>query len=254
MLQLIAGFRISRIVYAAARLGLADLLQPRPADSATLAALTGTDPPSLHRLLRALASIGVLAEDEEGRFSLTTLGKTLRSDVPESLRAWAIFSLGDEHFRAWGELLHSVRTGEVAFDHLFGTDVWTYRAAHTEHAAIFDQAMAQLVKAYDASLVASYPFAAFDKLVDVGGGDGTLLIAILRANPGMRGVLFDLPHVAERARNGSTRRDFLNAARSFPVMRSLPCHPAETPICFRASFTIGMTSTRSRCWKPVARR
>ena len=200
MLQLIAGFRISRIVYAAAKLGLADLLHRRPADSATLASLTGTDPPSLHRLMRALASIGVFDEDEEGRFSLTTLGKTLRSDVPESLRAWAIFSLGDEHFRAWGELLHSVRTGEVAFDHLFGTDVWTYRAAHTEHAAIFDQAMAQLVKAYDASLVASYPFAAFDKLVDVGGGDGTLLIAILRANPSMRGVLFDLPHVAERAR------------------------------------------------------
>lgn len=200
MLQLIAGFRVSRIVYAAARLGLADLLHQRPADSATLASLTGTDPPSLYRLMRALASIGVLDEDEERRFSLTTLGKTLRSDAPDSLHAWAIFSLGDEHFRAWGELLHSVRTGGVAFDHIFGTDVWTYRAAHPEHAAIFDQAMAQLVKAYDASLVAAYPFRAFDKLVDVGGGDGTLLIAILQANPGMRGIVFDLPHVAERAR------------------------------------------------------
>lgn len=200
MLQLIAGFRVSRIVYAAARLGLADLLHQKPADAATLASLTGTDAPSLHRLMRALASIGVLDEDDEHRFSLTALGNTLRADAPDSLHAWAIFSLGGEHFRAWGELLHSVRTGEVAFDHIFGTDVWSYRAAHTDHAAIFDQAMAQLVKAYDASLVAAYPFAAFDRLVDVGGGDGTLLIAILRAHPRMRGVLFDLPHVAERAR------------------------------------------------------
>ena len=200
MLQLIAGFRISRIVYAAARLGLADLLHESPADSAALASRTASHAPSLHRLMRALASIGILAEDEQHRFSLTALGAVLRSDVPGSLRAWAIFSLGDEHFRAWGELMHSIRTGGVAFDHVFGADVWTYRAAHAEHAEIFDQAMAQLVKGYESSLVAAYPFASIAKLVDVGGGDATLLIAILRANPAMHGILFDLPHVAERSR------------------------------------------------------
>lgn len=200
MLQLIAGFRISRIIYAAARLGLADLLQENPSDSATLAALTGSHAPSLHRLMRALASIGIVSEDEQHRFSLTALGAILRSDAPDSLRAWAMFSLGDEHFRAWGELMHSLRTGGVAFDHAFGTDVWTYRAAHAEHAAIFDQAMAQLLDGYQSSLVAAYPFASIDKLVDIGGGDATLLIAILRANPAMHGILFDLPHVAERAR------------------------------------------------------
>ena len=200
MLQLIAGFRISRILYVAARLGLADLLRDSPADSAALASVTGTHAPSLYRLMRALASIGVLAEDEQHRFSLTALGNSLRSDVPDSLREWAIFALGDEHFLAWGELMHCVRTGDIAFNHVFGTDVWTYRAAHAEHAAIFDSAMAQLVKSYDASLVAAYPFAAIDKLVDVGGGDATLLVAILQANPAMHGVLFDLPHVIERAR------------------------------------------------------
>jgi ubiquinone/menaquinone biosynthesis C-methylase UbiE len=199
MLQLIAGFRISRIIYAAARLGLADLLQETPADSATLAALTGSHEPSLYRLMRALASIGIVAEDEQHRFSLTALGVILRSDAPDSLRAWALFSLGDEHFHAWGELMHSIRTGGVAFDHVFGTDVWTYRAAHAEHAATFDRAMAQLLDGYQASLVAAYPFASIDKLVDVGGGDASLLIAILRANPAMYGVLFDLPHVAQRA-------------------------------------------------------
>jgi hypothetical protein len=205
MLQLIAGFRISRILYVAARLGLADLLRETPADSAALASVTGTHAPSLYRLMRALASIGVLAEDEQHRFSLTALGNSLRSDVPDSLREWAIFALGDESFRAWGELMHCVRTGDIAFDHVFGTDVWTYRAAHAEHAAIFDQAMAQLVKSYDASLVTSYPFVTIAKLVDVGGGDATLLIAILQANPATHGVLFDLPHVAERARDRIAR-------------------------------------------------
>jgi hypothetical protein len=200
MLQLIAGFRISRILHVAARLGLADLLRETPSDSAALASVTGTHAPSLYRLMRALASIGVLAEDEEHRFSLTALGNSLRSDVPDSLREWAMLALGDEHFRAWGDLMHCVQTGDIAFDHVFGTDVWTYRAAHAEHAAIFDRAMAQLVKTYDASLVASYPFATIAKLVDVGGGDATLLIAILQANAATHGVLFDLPHVAERAR------------------------------------------------------
>jgi hypothetical protein len=201
MLQLIAGFRVSRILYVAARLGLADLLRDTPSDSAALASVTGTHAPSLYRLMRALASIGVLAEDERRRFSLTALGNSLRSDVPDSLREWAIFALGDEHFRAWGELMHCVRTGDIAFDHVFGTDVWTYRAAHAEHAAIFDRAMAQLARSYDASLVAAYPFATVARLVDVGGGDATLLIAILQANAATHGVLFDLPHVAERARD-----------------------------------------------------
>ncbi|HEX3632155.1 MAG TPA: methyltransferase [Casimicrobiaceae bacterium] len=201
MLQLIAGLRVSRVLYAAARLGLADLLRDGPSDSASLASVTGTHAPSLHRLMRALASIDVLAEDEQHRFSLTALGNSLRSDVPDSLREWALLALGDEHFQAWGQLLYSVRTGGIAFDHVFGTDVWTYRAAHAEHAAIFDQAMAQLVTGYDAKLVAAFPFATIARLVDVGGGDGTLLIAILQAHPAMHGVLFDLPHVAERARD-----------------------------------------------------
>ena len=205
MLQLIAGFRISRTVYAAARLGLADLLRDGPADSAALAGLTGTHAPSLYRLMRALASIGVLAEDEQHRFSLTPLGSSLRSDIPDSLREWAMLALGGEHFRAWGELLYSVRTGGVAFDHVFGTDVWTYRAAHAEDAALFDQAMAQLVSSYDASLVAAYPFATIGRLVDVGGGDATLLVGILQAHPAMHGVLFDLPHVADRARDTISR-------------------------------------------------
>src|SRR5258708_5740546 len=118
MLQLIAGFWVSRALYIAAKLGIADLLAAGPQESTALAAATGTHAPSLRRVLRALASVGVFAEDEQGRFALTPLGATLQTDVPGSLQAWATVQLGEDHYQAWGELLHSVQTGEVAFNHL----------------------------------------------------------------------------------------------------------------------------------------
>jgi ubiquinone/menaquinone biosynthesis C-methylase UbiE len=144
--------------------------------------------------------VGVFAEDEHGRFALTPLATTLRSDVPGSLRAWAIVQLGEEHYQAWGELMHSVRTGEIAFDHVFGTGVWQYRAQHPEHAKHFDEAMANMIGVYNVAVLASYPFSTIEHVVDVGGGDGSLLITLLQANPTMKGVLFDLPHVTERAK------------------------------------------------------
>ena len=196
---LVRGFWISRALWVAAKLSLADLLVEGARDSADLATATGTHPPTLHRVLRALCSVGVLREEDTGRFALTPVGATLRSDRADSLRAWTMVALGEEHYEAWGDLLHTVRTGQVAFEHRFGTDVWTYRTRHTEHAEVFDEAMAKHSGPFAANLVASYSFAGSARLVDVGGGDGALVAAILRAAPEVRAVVLDLPHVAAKA-------------------------------------------------------
>jgi len=200
MLQMIAGFWVSRALYIAAKLGLADLVQDQPKTITELAEATSTHAPSLYRVLRALASVGVFAEDNQGCFALTPLAATLRTDVPGSLRAFAIAELGEDHYPAWGEVLHSVKTGEIAFNHLFGMDVWQYRAQHPEDGRIFDEAMASFSSVVNAAIVASYDFSSIGKIVDVGGGDGSLIASILKTNPGMKGVLFDLPHVIAGAR------------------------------------------------------
>jgi hypothetical protein len=200
ILRMISGFRAARAIYIAAKLGIADLLKDEPKGSGELALATKTHASSLYRVMRALASAGIFAEDEKGRFMLTPIADTLRSDVPGSLRAWAILVLGEEHYEAWGDLMHSVRTGEPAFEHVFGMGVFQYEAQHPEHAKIFDEAMANLTGVYNAAVLANYPFSTIDKLIDVGGGDGRLIVTILQANPQMKGVLFDLPHVAEKAK------------------------------------------------------
>jgi hypothetical protein len=200
MLRMISSFRVSRAIYVAAKLGIADLLKDGPKSSDELARLTSTHSPSLYRVIRALASVGVFAEDEQGRFTLTPIAATLQSDAPGSLHAWAIMALGEEDYQAWGDLMHSVRTGESAFTHVFGTGVWQYRAQHSEYAKVFDEAMANLVGVYNEAVLANYPFSTIKTLVDVGGGDGSLLVAILRAHPKMNGILFDLPEVAVKAK------------------------------------------------------
>ena len=175
MLQMIAGFWVSRAIYLAAKLGLADLLKDGPQSSKELTQATGMHAPSLYRVLRALASVGVFAEDEHGRFALTPLAATLRTDVPGSLRAFAIAELGEDHYPAWGEVLHSVKTGEIAFDHLFGMDVWEYRAQHPEDGRIFDEAMASFSSVVNAAIVAGYDFSSL----------GTISVALqmLRGRP-----------------------------------------------------------------------
>jgi hypothetical protein len=200
MLRMISGFRVSRAIYIAAKLGLADLLKDGPKHTEELAEATRTHAPSLYRVMRALATMGIFAEDEPRRFALTPIAATLQSDVPGSLRAWAIMALGEEDYQAWGDLMHSVRTGESAFTHVFDMGVWQYRAQHPEYAKIFDEAMANLVGVYNAAVLANYPFSTIKTLVDVGGGDGSLLVAILEANPKITGVLFELPDAAEKAK------------------------------------------------------
>lgn len=200
MLRVVTNFWISRAVYVAAKLGLADLLKEGPQTAEEIAVATQTHAPSLYRVLRALAGAGILIEDEQHRFTLTAVGAVLRTDIEGSLRAWVSVQLGDEHYRAWGDPLYSVQTGEIAFDHIFGMGAWKYRAQNPAHAKVFDEAMANLTGIYNGAVLSSYSFSQFRRIVDIGGGDGGLLVAILQRNPGVKGVLVDVPHVAEKAR------------------------------------------------------
>jgi O-methyltransferase domain/Dimerisation domain len=195
MLQMISGFWLSRALYVAAQLGFADHLHDQPRTASKLAETTGTHAASVYRVLRALASVGVFIEDEQGRFSVTPLGATLRSSVPGSQRALAISELGGEHYTAWGDVLHSVQTGSIAFDHVFGTPVWEYYAAHPEEAQVFNDSMTGLTRLVEAAVLDVYDFSPFAKIVDVGGGHGGFLAAILRANPAATGIVFDAPQV-----------------------------------------------------------
>jgi hypothetical protein len=195
LLHMVTGCWISQALYVAAKLGIADLLQEGPQSCTRLAEATQMHAGTLYRVLRALASVGVFVEDEEGRFSLTPLAEPLRTDAPGSLRAFAIMLGAPEHWRAWEGVLHSVRTGQPAFDHVFGMPLFQYFAAHPEAARVFDEAMTSRSAQENTAIVAAYDFAAVHTVVDVGGGQGTLLTSILHVHPDACGVLFDLPHV-----------------------------------------------------------
>jgi hypothetical protein len=199
MLQLISGFWIARCIYVLAKLGIADLINDEPQTADDLAAATGTHGPSLFRVLRALASVGVITQDERKRFGATPLSDTLR-DVPGSIRAFAMTELGEEHYPAWGELLHSVHTGGIAFDHAFGENCWEFFAKHPENAKIFNDAMSGMTAQANQALHAVYDFAGIKKIMDVGGGHGGLITSILGKNPGMTGILFDSPQVIDGAK------------------------------------------------------
>jgi O-methyltransferase domain len=199
MIRLICGAWLSKAILVVVTLGIPDLLSDGPKQSAELAAATGTNAPYLHRLMRALAVEGVFSIDHRDRFALTALGATLRSDAHGSLRDWVLLMLGEVHQGAWDELLHSVRMGESAFSYRHSRDLWEYCRAHPVHAAMFDKAMAGFTETYIANVLMSFSFSGFRKIVDVGGGDGSLLIGILTGNPDAQGVVFELPAAAKRA-------------------------------------------------------
>ncbi|PYK07930.1 MAG: methyltransferase, partial [Verrucomicrobia bacterium] len=164
-----------------------------------LAAATNTHAPSLFRVLRALASVGVITQDGKS-FGGTPLSDTLRSDVRGSIRAFAMTELGEEHYPAWGELLHSVRTGGIAFDKAFGENCWDFFAKNPENAQIFNDAMSGMTAQANEALHAVYSFSGINKIMDAGGGHGGLITSILQKNPGMTGILFDSPQVIAGAK------------------------------------------------------
>ena len=199
--RLVNGYQVSQAIAVAATLRVPDMLATGPRTSDELAREGGADPDALYRLLRALAAVGVLREDEGQRFALTELGKPLRSDGPGSLAGWAEFVGRPAFWKSWGALLHSVRTGENAFRHVHGTDVWSWRAERPGESAAFDRAMASLTGGVDGALLDAYDFGRFGTVVDVGGGNGALLASLLAAFPAMHGILFDQPHVTGSAQD-----------------------------------------------------
>lgn len=195
--QMATGHYLSRALHLAATLGIADQLKggARPVDE--LARATATHAPSLHRVLRLLASHGVLVEREDGTFALTTIGECLRGDVPSSAAAMVRLFAGPRIQDNWKELEHCVRTGEPAFRKRGLAD--PFSSLDPAEAADFDTAMANLTRMIAVAVAAAYDFTRFRTVVDVGGGNGTLLIELLNANPDLRGMVFDLPGAAERA-------------------------------------------------------
>jgi ubiquinone/menaquinone biosynthesis C-methylase UbiE len=197
--RMLGGFAVTHSVYAAAKLGIADLLDAGPRTAEELAALTGVHAPSLYRLLRALASLGVFTETAPATFALTPMAERLRTGAPDSLREWAIVT-GEIAARSFGELMHSLHTGQPAFELVFGLPIFEYLEAHPETAAAFDRHQAQGGRALHAAVARSVDLDATETIIDLGGGNGSLAAAILERHPGLRAVIFDLPHVIERAR------------------------------------------------------
>jgi hypothetical protein len=194
--RLATAFYASQAVFAAAELGLADLLRDGSRTSAELSTATDTDPQALSRLLRMLASADVLVEGEDGSFALTAVGEALRSDAEHSLRDFTRLLAGPLAQRAWGGLLDSLRTSEPQL----GDGLFAYLTEHPEMAGVYDGAMSSVTKHFARALAAAYDFGAFHRIVDVGGGQGELLIGLLRANPSLRGTLLERPPVVDGAR------------------------------------------------------
>ncbi len=195
---MITGFRLSAALGVAAELGISDLLATGPRRLDELAAATSTHEDTLHRLLRALATVGVY-DEQDGRWSVTELGEGLRSDVPGTLRPLARTLSSPALWAAYGHLAHSVRTGENAFEARHGVDVWTHRRDHPEENAVFNDNMTALTSGVAEAVAASYDFADMSTVVDVGGGQGILLEAVLAQHPHLTGTVFDLPHVVAQA-------------------------------------------------------
>jgi hypothetical protein len=199
--QMSVGHYVSRALALAATLGLADLLAGGPRDHHDLARASGTDASALRRVLRLLASCGVFEELPDGRFGTTPLGELLRDDVPGSMRAMVQLFAGVPMQDSWKDLEYCVRTGEPAFRRTNpDADPFTEMAKDPARAAVFDRAMAAFAPQTAAAVAHAYDFSAFGTVTDVGGGNGSLLIGILQRNPAVRGVVFDQPHVAARAR------------------------------------------------------
>jgi hypothetical protein len=194
MVQLLAGFQVSQALYAAASLGVADHLTAGPAPVSELAELTGAYQPSLYRLLRTLAGIGVFTETETGLFALTPLGQTLTRSHPASMRDLALMWM-ETHYAPFGDLTHTIRTGQPAADYHYGQPFFTWLAQRPGDASRFTGAMANLTSGIKAAAITALPVDGITTIVDVGGADGTLLGTLLASHPGLRGVLFDLPHV-----------------------------------------------------------
>jgi hypothetical protein len=196
---MITGYWTSQAIYAAAKLGIADLLADGPRSVDDLARSTRSKPDFLYRVLRALASVGIFSEEPPRRFALTPLAELLRSGVAGSQRS-LVLMMGDEHFHVWGNLVDAIQTGDNAFEKVYGLPIFEFLAQNPEKGRTFDEAMTGIHGPETDAVLAAYDFSQIGLLADVGGGNGSTLAGILRRHPAMQGILFDLPHVVARAK------------------------------------------------------
>jgi len=211
MNQLIRGYWVTQAIYVVAELGIADLLADGPKTPAELAETAGANADLLYRVLRALASMGIFSEDEDGRFKLTPLADTLR-DEGGGQRAYAQLH-GKDLYQSWGKLLEAVRSGQTAFVEAFGMPIFDYMSQNPDRGAIFDKAMTGHHGGETEPMLDAYDFSSFEEIVDIGGGNGSVLVGTLTRHPGLKGVLFDLPTVATRARTAIEDADLQGRCR-----------------------------------------
>jgi hypothetical protein len=258
VLQMISGYQVSRAVYVLAKLGIPDLLAAGPLSLSELAQRTETDAPSLGRVLRALCGVGLVADDGHGTYALCPAGEMLRSDVPGSLRALSV-SHGEEQYLAWNEVLHTVKTGETAFARKFGKPLFEHLAEHPDAAECFNRAMSDLVELRWRDILPRFDFSQSRRIVDVGGGDGALLAAILREHPAIEGELYDseqglirAPEVLKRAgveqRCKMTPGDFFESVPADADTYILSCvlFDWDDKECIRILRNIRRASSRAR--------
>ncbi len=199
LIQMSRAHIVSRAVYAAAKLGLADQLASGPKSAIELAGPMDVHAPSLHRLMRTLASLGILTERPEQRFALTGLGEALKTGALGSARSSVIFS-GSPSLSGWDNVVYSVQTGKTGFEKAQGLAFFDYLAQHPEDASLFSEMMVGLNHQEPPAVAAAYDFAIFQTIVDVGGATGNMLAAVLSRHAGPRGILFDRPHVVKTHR------------------------------------------------------
>jgi hypothetical protein len=210
LFQMATGYWVSQAIYVAAKLGIADLLKDGPQSCVDLASSSGSDAPSLFRMMRALSSVGIFSQHDRDRFALSPLAESLQTEVHGSLRAMVI-TIGEIHYQACGNLLHSVLTGSPAFNKVFGTNLFDYMRQNADAEDAFNQGMANVSSMLAYAVLMAYNFAGISSIVDIGGGQGELLEKILQFNPDVRGTVFDTPSTIERAKrqlgnNASGRR------------------------------------------------
>lgn len=201
LMQLIMGSLVTQLITVAAQLGIADSLKDGPKSADELADLHDVHPKSLYRALRTLASVSIFEEDQNGRFALTPMAELLRTDTSDSLRYISILKGIPFQWQSQGALLHQVKTGEVAFDHCYQQNYFDYLRDNNSDRELFDKAMSDLTHFDLEAIITGFDYSGIGTLVDVGGGEGSLIAGVLKANPSMHGIVADLPDVLDKTRS-----------------------------------------------------
>ena len=236
LIQMATAHWVSRILYVAAEMNLADRLAEGPKTAEDLAQSTATDAPSLYRMMRTLASLGLFTEGPSHRFSLTLLGEAFKTST---VRATVLTLAGDLVAKSLKQLPYSVQTGKSGFEKAFGVPFFEYLAKHPGRASMFSETMVGFHRPEPAAVAAAYDFSQFETIIDVGGATGNLLATILGAHPEPRGILFGVPHVVCDAPALIEARGSWIASRSKPATSSRAFPLPTAHICSHISSTIG---------------